>query len=67
MLKSHEKFHSDNVKRKILVADDEFINRELLGNILQEDYEVLYACDGLKALKLLREYQDQLSLLLLDL
>ena len=30
MLISHEKFHSANGKRMILVADDEFINREML-------------------------------------
>ena len=30
MLKSHEKFHSSNGKRQILVVDDEMINRELL-------------------------------------
>ena len=31
MLKSHEKFHSANGKRLILVADDERINRESRG------------------------------------
>ena len=29
MLKSHEKFHSANGRRLILIADDELINREL--------------------------------------
>ena len=33
MLKSHEKFHSANGKRLILVADDELINRELPGKV----------------------------------
>ena len=46
MLKSHEKFHSANGKRLILVADDEEINREILQYMLQDDYEVLMACDG---------------------
>ena len=49
MFKSHEKFHSANGKRQILIADDELINRELLGHILEEDYELLYAGDGLVA------------------
>ena len=67
MLKSHEKFHSANGKRQVLVADDEFVNRELLGMILREDYELLFACDGQEALSKIREYQETLSLVLLDL
>ena len=27
MLKSHEKFHSANGKRQVLIVDDEFVNR----------------------------------------
>ncbi|MBQ9065353.1 MAG: EAL domain-containing protein [Blautia sp.] len=67
MLKSHEKFHSYNGKRLILVADDEAINREILGNVLQSDYEVIYACDGQETLDRLYENKKRLSLLLLDL
>jgi len=67
MLKSHEKFHSANGRRLILVADDELVNRELLGAILQEDYEPIFACDGKEALDKMRAYQDTLSLVLLDL
>ena len=67
MLKSHEKFHSSNGKRLVLVADDEEINREMLGIVLSEDYEVLYASDGLEALRLIREHQNMLSIVLLDL
>lgn len=33
-------------KRRILVADDEMINRELLNNILCDEYDVLMAEDG---------------------
>jgi len=67
MLKSHEKFHSKNGKRQILVADDEQINREILGAILSEDYEVLFAEDGEQALQIMQENGDTLSLVLLDL
>ena len=67
MLKSHEKFHSANGKRQILVVDDEFINRELLGNVLKNDYEVLYAENGEEALKIINNNQDTLSLILMDL
>ena len=67
MLKSHEKFHSANGKRMILIADDEMINRELLGAILEGDYELLYASDGQEALDMIRKYRNMLSLVLLDL
>ncbi len=67
MLKSHERFHSANGKRLILVADDEMVNREMLNIILQPEYELIFACDGEEALKKMREYGDVLSLVLLDL
>ena len=65
-MKNHVKFHSANGKRLILIADDELINRELLGQILKTDYELLFAKDGQEALDLIRENKDTLSLVLLD-
>ena len=67
MLKSHVKFHSATGKRLILVADDEAINRELLGMIIGEEYEVLYAEDGREALEMIRENAEHLSIAVLDL
>lgn len=67
MLKSHEKFHSANGKRLVLVAEDEEINRELLGEILRDDYEVIFAADGIEAHRLIQEHQSTLSIVLLDL
>lgn len=66
MLKSHEKFHSSGGKRLLLVADDEVINRELLGSILEDEYEIIYAEDGQQTADQIREHKDQLSLVLLD-
>ena len=66
MLKSHEKFHSSNGKRLILIAEDELINQAILGEVFKEDYEILYACDGGQTLAMMREYRDTLSLVLLD-
>ncbi len=66
MLKSHEKFHSSNGKRQILIADDEMINREILGEILKNDYEVLFAADGGETMEMVRRYSSTLSLVLLD-
>jgi len=67
MLKSHAKFHAANGKRQILIVDDEMINRELLGNILEQDYELLFAADGLEALRTVQSHAETLSLVLLDL
>ena len=68
MLKSHEKyFASTDGKRQILVVDDEQINREILGFMLQDEYDVLYAADGEEALEMIRSHVHTLSLVLLDL
>ena len=64
MLKSHEIFHSANGKRLILIAEDEFINREILKGILQDDYELVFAENGKEALDLIRERADMLSLVI---
>lgn len=64
------KEHSDVLaggKRHILVADDEFINRELLENILSDEYDVLKAEDGETAYEMIRQNRNTLSLILLDL
>ncbi len=60
-------FESLQGKRLILVVDDDFTNREILGEILREDYDVLYAENGVEAMKQIRSYHDTLSLILLDL
>lgn len=54
-------------KRRILVADDEYINRELLENILSDEYDVLKAEDGESAFAMIRQNRKTLSLILLDL
>ena len=66
MLKSHDKFHSTNGKRQILIADDEMINREILGEILKSDYDLLFASDGGETMDMIRSHSSTLSLVLLD-
>lgn len=58
---------SVRAKRKVLVVDDEMINREILGNMLMEEYEVVYAENGQQAIDILRDDADSVSLILLDL
>lgn len=56
-----------NLKKKVLVVDDEFINREILGNILADHYDVSYAENGREALETLAGSKVPYSLVLLDL
>lgn len=66
MLNSHAKFHSISGKRRILIAEDEMVNRAILGEILKNEYDIIEACDGDEALEIIREYNETLSLVLLD-
>ena len=61
------KYPSINGKRRILVVDDEAINRAILGEMLGEQYDVHFAQTGAEALAAARELRDTLSLVLLDL
>ena len=51
----------------ILVVDDQEINRDLLCDILEENYELIYAENGKEALEQMRANIDELSIVLLDL
>ena len=67
MLSQHEPFYPGSGKRQILVVDDEIINREMLGLILEADYDVIEAQSGEEALRVIREQGNAVSLVLLDL
>ena len=62
-----EKFRDNELKRRILVVDDEFINREILSNILAQNYDVYTAEDGEQAYEMLCNSETNFSLCLLDL
>jgi len=51
----------------VLVVDDQEINRDALGVILEDQYDVVYAENGQEALQVMRERLDDLSIVLLDL
>ncbi len=55
------------LKRSVLIVDDEEINRMILGNILEENYEIFYAENGARALEILTERKVRFSLILMDL
>lgn len=54
------------LKRQILVVDDNLLNREMLTEILKEKYTVLQAENGKEALDILKQNKDSVALILLD-
>ena len=53
--------------QRVLVVDDQEINRDVLSTILEDDYELLFAENGVQALEIIRERKNDLSIILLDL
>lgn len=53
--------------RKLLVVEDVEMNREILAAIFEDEYEVLEAANGEEALALLRDYHEDIAVVLTDL
>ena len=52
--------------RKVLIVDDEFIEREMLGAMLNDLYEIGYAGNGREALDMISSEKATISLIILD-
>lgn len=50
----------------ILVADDSEMNRSILRSMLEESYDIIEAEDGLQAVAILQQREQEISLVLLD-
>lgn len=66
-MESHLKFHSVDGKRRIMIVEDELINRELLRIMLEELYDLSFITTGAEAVKAAAAEHDTISLILLDL
>ena len=55
-----------NSKKKILITDDSEINRSILSDMLEDEFEIIEAENGLQAVSSLQKYGDEISLVLLD-
>ncbi|MBQ3078330.1 MAG: response regulator [Clostridia bacterium] len=53
-------------KKTVLIVDDTAFNRELLTEILEDEYEILEAENGVEAIKVMEKHREQVSLVLLD-
>ena len=54
------------IRRTVLIVEDERINRLMLGNIVKKEYEVLFAENGVQALDIIEKNSRLISLILLD-
>ena len=50
----------------ILVADDSEMNRAILRSMLEDSYDIIEAEDGMQAVAILQQREQEISLLLLD-
>ena len=64
--KKEENSASEKLKQQILIVDDSEINREILKEILKEDYRILEAANGEECLEQLERSGTGISLMLLD-
>lgn len=53
-------------KETILIVDDSEMNREILKSMLEDEYDILEAEDGAKAIQILTDYFTDIKLVLLD-
>jgi len=56
----------ENKKQKILIADDSAMNRSILADMLDDQFEILEAEDGTQVVAALQKYGVEISLILLD-
>lgn len=56
-----------HARKQILIVDDMELTRKMLGDLLQDDYDILYASDGVEAMDVLRSHKEDIDLVLLEL
>lgn len=53
-------------RRKLLIADDSEMNRAMLANMLDHDFQIIEAVDGHETISALEMYEGEIAALLLD-
>lgn len=56
----------EKTKQQILIVDDSEMNREILAEMLQEDFKIIEAENGKRAIEILQEHGSEIALVLLD-
>jgi CheY-like chemotaxis protein len=57
---------SDTDRPRLLIVDDEMLNRELLRRVLHRSYEIEEAEDAIQAINVLEQCGDDVRLILCD-
>ena len=52
--------------QKILVVDDSEMNRSILADMLEDEYEIIEARNGIEAITAIKKQEDEICLVLLD-
>lgn len=55
------------MRKTVLIVDDVEMNRDILSEMLEDDYDILTAGDGITALEMITENRNILTVILLDL
>lgn len=55
------------MREKVLVVDDVELNRDILEEILKDEYTVIQAENGKRALEIIQNDQEEIAVILLDL
>ena len=55
-----------NERAKILIVDDDTMNRVVLSDLLCDEYDIIEAKDGDEALEILEKQAKEITLVLLD-
>ena len=64
---AHHAREERNMKPRILIVDDSDLNRDLLSCMLEDQYDILEAENGIQAIQILEKQCHELSVMLLDL
>lgn len=63
---SREQELKQKQKQKILIVDDSEMNRAILADMLESEYEIIEAENGVEAVEVIENRKTELSLILLD-
>ena len=55
------------MRNKVLIVDDVELNRDILSDMLSEDYDILTASDGRQAINIMNNQIEEISVIILDL
>ena len=53
-------------KQRVLIVDDSEINREMLAEMLKDDFDILEAASGEECVEMLQKQGTEISVILLD-